>query len=208
VTLYSIVAKHIDRGGRHRLYHIKIITRLPTTKFELVTIIEDASQIARYRYELKEFILQFWQRPEVRHFKKTWLMEFDILFLSYEEHPEIKAARFNVSDRLMFFLKQDYLYGGVLTIEALAQAEPQLSEPPIALTSSGPAQYISPYSGLNGSSRKKGEGAKLQVEMKRYSGGHGPSTPSERAYQGMWRKPLWKTWRRNPLHGPSGEDDF
>jgi hypothetical protein len=201
---YSWIAKHVDKGGRHRDYTVKITASLPSSKFELIGLVEEASQQARYQYEIKDFLLMVFERGSTRPFgKRRFVMQFKIHFAGWEDHPNISTAQFDASTRDIFFLKQDYIYGN--TMEIPAEAQPNFSEPDLLTAHSGP-KYVSAYTGLNG---RAGPYAGMNKRIKRtlLMGGHGPSKPQERIVKGMWKKPLTRSWRLTASHGPSEDSD-
>lgn len=209
VNSFSWVAQHTDRKGWRRNYDVGLDGRLPRSKYDLVTRIEDVCSIARYHREgpqgggLKEFVLQLWERPETRPFKKKLLMEFEITFRAWEEHPQIKLLNFDTSKRELWLLKQDFLYSG--TMEAPKEPRQDFSEPDI-LTMYGISTYSPPYAGLNG---RKGPYDGMSKRAQRSSASfhmHGPSPPNEKIVKPLWRSPLTKSWRESMKHGPREPD--
>lgn len=204
LVVHSWVARTKIQGW-YRNYHLKLSSTLPRSKLELAQIIEDVSALARFHYELKEFTLLLWERPEKRPFKKRWLMQFEIVYSGFEEHPEIKHASFDVSNRQMYSLKQEWAHSD--SMELPPEPKQSFSEPDI-MNMRVISSFTSPYDGMNG---RKGpyDGMKKRAQRSSLFGSssHGPSQPRERIQKPLWRLSLTKSWRYSVHYGPLDRDE-
>ena len=180
------VAQVTEKSGRLSNYHLYERDYIPPSRFWLIEALENAARYAHAFFGLKEFALQCWKVPEVRKFHRSWLMQFDIEFSSaISNRVNIKSASFDITDKSMWMLKEDFQSGGKFKSEP----EPRIIDPEPNLMSVDTSTGGSMFNLRSG--RRS-----LHSRVSETSGGapHGPVIRA-RLVRPTFRRPLIKHWK-------------
>ena len=182
------VAQVTEKSGRLSNYHLYGREEVPTSRPWLVDEIENAARYAYTFFGIKEFALQCWKVPEIRKFHRNWLMQFDVDYAgSISNQVKIKTASFDVSDKAMWALKENFKSEGKFQPDP----EPRIIDPAPNL--------MAIDTGSSGSMfdlRSTRHGPHSRVSENLGDAPHGPQLRAK-SFKPTFRRPLVKHWKES-----------